>query len=164
RMHQSQILEVLLDPACTKSKCDKATILNTNREINQAGLPKFSPLGQACFTAGGAMGFSRLLIHGPNYITQCRETLSILLTPGAKRCDGSVSTTQKSTSKTSAFSLAAQLASGQLYVLKALLACAVDDGRLQIDPNTELEDWIRAVVMSCSDECRSMFDELLRIN
>jgi hypothetical protein len=77
RMHQSEILVVLLDYACAKSKCDKATILNTKWEINQTGLPVFSPLGQACFTAAGAMGFSRLLLHGSKCLQEHHSELEL---------------------------------------------------------------------------------------
>jgi len=83
RMHQSEILDMLLSTAETSSTAAKvAEILNAAWESSQEESEKILPVGLAVSYPGGLV-FARMLLHGADHIEQCFKTVHRLLDAGA---------------------------------------------------------------------------------
>ncbi|GAB1320919.1 hypothetical protein MFIFM68171_11129 [Madurella fahalii] len=82
RLHQSEILKMLLDNAA-KTGIDAAEPLNTAWESMEEGVDEMLPLALASSYPGGFV-MPRIMLHGADYIQQCFRTVHMLLNAGAK--------------------------------------------------------------------------------
>lgn len=148
RMHQSEILDMLLSTAKTSYTAAKvAEILNTAWESSQEETGEMLPLGLAVSYPGGLV-LARILLHGADHIEQCFKTVHCLLDAGADVGVGKYGG--------SALGMASNL--GPPYGLRALLSWK--NGRHQ----PRIVDWANPLLLACVNNDRSVFDELLKVD
>ncbi|KAF2798805.1 ankyrin [Melanomma pulvis-pyrius CBS 109.77] len=144
QMHQADVLEALLD----STSLDLPFLLNNcHRVSNIAGSIKNLPLAAAVSYSGGLV-FYRIQLHGPLHRENCKKTIHLLLSKGADP-------TNVNSEGQSAFHYTGT--SSQPYALQALLEWHGGSFVPSIQIWTEM--LIRAVVK----DCRSIFDELLKM-
>jgi hypothetical protein len=125
-----------------------AEALNTAWEVSEYDMPPMLPLARAATYAGGVL-LERMLLHGASHIEQCFRTVHLLLDKGAHV--GLVAGTTYS-----ALWMAAEL--GPPYALQALRTWR--GGGLR----PGIQDWTECVSMTCIDNNRSTFNELLAMD